>query len=208
MPGSIHILYLLALAATALAARGGRFGQKPPELTVETDWALKHLSEEHHLDNFDSGAFFTLHDFDSSGGWTPEEVRRMYGLEDESQHGLPTAKREEVTREVFKLYDIDHNGVIEKSEWHQKVDAEGVRLPDFGLGPGHHGDDEYEYEIHHFEKFHGADAKEEDLTHSEDIAHFAKHDREDEQAERFERANQKPIVEANIPAMFRRPKAA
>lgn len=22
------------------------------------------------------------------------------------------------------------------------------------LGPGHHGDDEYEYEIHHFEKFH------------------------------------------------------
>lgn len=21
-------------------------------------------------------------------------------------------------------------------------------------GPGHHGDDEYEYEIHHFEKFH------------------------------------------------------
>ena len=23
------------------------------------------------------------------------------------------------------------------------------------LGPGHHGDDEYEYEIHHFEKFHG-----------------------------------------------------
>lgn len=132
----------------------------------------------------------------------------MYGLEDESQHGLPTAKREEVTREVFKLYDIDHNGVIEKSEWHQKVDAEGVRLPDFGLGPGHHGDDEYEYEIHHFEKFHGADAKEEDLTHSEDIAHFAKHDREDEQAERFERANQKPIVEANIPAMFRRPKAA
>ena len=26
----------------------------------------------------------------------------------------------------------------------------------YGLqtGPGHHGDDEYEYEIHHFEKFH------------------------------------------------------
>lgn len=22
------------------------------------------------------------------------------------------------------------------------------------LGPGHHGDDEYEYEIHHYEKYH------------------------------------------------------
>ena len=22
------------------------------------------------------------------------------------------------------------------------------------LGPGHHGDDEYEYEIHHFAKYH------------------------------------------------------
>ena len=31
---------------------------------------------------------------------------------------------------------------------------EGQRLKDFGLGPGHHGDDEYEYEIHHFEKYH------------------------------------------------------
>lgn len=25
---------------------------------------------------------------------------------------------------------------------------------DCQTGPGHHGDDEYEYEIHHFEKFH------------------------------------------------------
>lgn len=30
----------------------------------------------------------------------------------------------------------------------------GKRMRDFGLGPGHHGDDEYEYEIHHFEKYH------------------------------------------------------
>ena len=128
----------------------------------------------------------------------------MYGLEDPSLESTPVSKREEVTRVVFQLYDIDHNGVIEKGEWATKTDEENVRLPDFGLGPGHHGDDEYEYEIHHFEKFHGADAKEEDLTHPEDIEHFAKHDREDEEAERFEAANQKPIVEGNIPAMFRR----
>ena len=39
------------------------------------------------------------------------------------------------------------------------------------MGPGHHGDDEYEYEIHHFEKFHNEDTTEEELTHPEDIEH-------------------------------------
>ena len=134
-------------------------------------------------------------------------MRRLYGLEDPSSASVPATKKEEVTRRVFELYDIDHNGVIEKEEWAKKTDKEGVRLPDFGLGPGHHGDDEYEYEIHHFEKFHGADAKEEDLIHPEDIEHFAKHDREDEEREAFEREAQKPIVLANIPAMFRRVKS-
>jgi hypothetical protein len=89
------------------------------------------------------------------------------------------------------------------------------------LGPGHHGDDEYEYEIHHFEKFHDesmspippmcriytnevSDTKEEDLIHPEDIAHFAKHEREEAEAERLEILNRQAINEANIPAKFLR----
>ena len=110
-------------------------------------------------------------------------MRRTYGLADESTKDVTKEKREEVTREVFRLFDVDRNGVIEKEEWMQKC-KEGVKLPDFGvsvlsmfrageslnctvfvlyglliwsfaqLGPSHHGDDEYEYEIHHFEKFH------------------------------------------------------
>ena len=48
------------------------------------------------------------------------------------------------------------------------------------------------------------DTKEEDLTHPEDIAHFAKHDREEEEAEKLAILNQKPVNEANIPLMFRR----
>ncbi len=93
-----------------------------------------HTTEEHHLDNFDAGAFFSLHDFDSSGGWTPDEVRRFYGLEDESARDVvPASKKEEVTRTVFGLFDIDHNGVIEREEWLQKVEKENVRLPDFGV---------------------------------------------------------------------------
>jgi hypothetical protein len=83
--------------------------------------------------------------------------------------------------------------------WH-----EGRRLPDFGLGPGHHGDDEYEYEIHHFEKFHGEDTKEEDLTHPEDIAHFKKHDRLEDEAEKLAGMEKLSIVEGNIPLKFRK----
>lgn len=38
-------------------------------------------------------------------------------------------------------------------------------------GPGHHGDAEYEYEIHHYEKYHNEDSTEAELNHPEDIEH-------------------------------------
>jgi hypothetical protein len=72
------------------------------------------------------------------------------------------------------------------------------------LGPGHHGDDEYEYEIHHFELFHGEDTKEEDLTHPEDIEHFRMHDKLEEDQRRVEGLEKLSIVEANIPVKFRK----
>ena len=48
------------------------------------------------------------------------------------------------------------------------------------------------------------DTKEEDLIHPEDIAHFAKHDREEEEEERFEQAYKQAVIESNIPQKFRR----
>ena len=45
------------------------------------------MAEEHHVSNFDAPSFFTMHDFNSDGSWTPDEVRRMYGLDDESPKG-------------------------------------------------------------------------------------------------------------------------
>lgn len=80
----------------------------------------------------------------------------------------------------------------------------GKRLPNFGLGPGHHGDVEYEYEIHHFEKYHGDDTKVEDLNHPEDIEHFRNHDAAEDAQERLEQLERMQIVEANIPQKFRR----
>lgn len=48
------------------------------------------------------------------------------------------------------------------------------------------------------------DTREEDLTHPEDIAHFAKHDALEDAAERQEQLDRMPIVEQNIPQKFRR----
>ncbi|KAL9625267.1 MAG: hypothetical protein Q9160_000669 [Pyrenula sp. 1 TL-2023] len=161
------------------------------------------ISPEHHIDNFDAGAFFSLHDFDSSGFWDAPEISKFYGLNDESLASVPHSRKAEVVRSVMQLFDPAQTGRITRDEW-LRLSAAGVRLPDFGLGPGHHGDDEYEYEIHHFEKFHDENTKEEDLIHEEDKAHFRKHEEMEAEEERIMMEQQKPIVEANIPIMFRK----
>ena len=69
---------------------------------------------------------------------------------------------------MFRLFDPRQSGRISRTDFLQKT-KDGVKLPDFGLGPGHHGDDEYEYEIHHFEKYHDENTREEDLIHPEEI---------------------------------------
>ncbi|MCJ1451597.1 hypothetical protein MMC28_001937 [Mycoblastus sanguinarius] len=223
-----HALFALlsTLLPTALA-----HGHQVP-ISDDADWATRHMAEEHHIANLDPSAFFTLHDYDSSGTWTAEEIRRTYGLDDESTREIDQGKKEDVTKVVVELFDKDGDGTISRDEWMNGWMKEGKRLPDFGvgiitikviddwhwrkssvwdtmrlafeLGPGHHGDDEYEYEIHHFEKFHDENTREEDLTHPEDIAHFRKHDEMDAAAERQEQLDQMPIVEQNIPQKFRR----
>lgn len=60
------------------------------------------------------------------------------------------------------------------------------------------------YEIHHFEKYHDENTREEDLIHPEDIEHFKMHDEMEAAQERQELMDQMPIIEANIPSKFRR----
>ena len=80
-----------------------------------------------------------MHDYDSSGGWTPDEVRRTYGLEDESNKGISAEKREEVTRETFRVFDVDKNGIIEQEEFESGWE-EGRRLRDFEVSVSGNGD--------------------------------------------------------------------
>lgn len=128
---------------------------------------------------------------------------KTYGLLDSSNAHLTTDQKENVVREVLKLFNPSGYGSVKRDEWMSQTQA-GFRLPDFGYGPGHHGDIEYEYEIHHFEKFHGEDAKEEDLTHPEDIEHFRLHDEMELAQERLEQLESMQIVEGNIPRKFLR----
>lgn len=193
--------------ATALLALSNSFanahGSHASEQNPSSDWATRHMQEEHHIDSFDAGSFFTLHDYDSSGAWTPDEVRKTYGMDDESNSGVTEERKQQALREVFALFDTGSSGVITRDNWMRLISA-GKRLPDLGFGPGHHGDIEYEYEIHHFERFHGEDAKLEDLTHPEDIEHFRRHDEEEDATDRLEQLERMAIVEANIPQKFLR----
>lgn len=83
--------------------------------------------------------------------WEKSEILKFYGMEDESAKDVTQEKKDDLLREILKLMDKNFNGVVEKEEWN-RFSGEGGRLPDFGLGPGHHWDVETEYEIHHWQK--------------------------------------------------------
>lgn len=53
-------------------------------------------------------------------------------------------------------------------------------------------------------RYHDENTKLEDLTHPEDIEHFKKHEQMEAEQERLEQLSRQSIVEANIPAKFRR----
>ncbi|KAK3314691.1 hypothetical protein B0H66DRAFT_627390 [Apodospora peruviana] len=205
----------LLLAAAGLAGRalahgdhsgagGSMAHSQKPMVGENASWMEKHMAEEHHADNFDAASFFALHDFDADGSWEPQEILRTYGLMDDSNNHVTSERREEIAREIMGLLDYDKDGAVTKEEFVRFIDEEKKTLPDVGTGPGHHGDYEYEYEIHHWEKYHDENTKLEDLTHPEDIEHFKKHEEMEDEQDRLDLLNKQMIVEENIPAKFRR----
>lgn len=197
------LLLAAALLPQLIHAHGGHGHDPAPSVAPDADWVTRHMAEEHHIASFDAGSFFTLHDYDSSGVWTVDDLMKTYGLKDESTNHISEDDKSKAIHRVIKMFDRDADGQISYAEYTIGT-AKGLGLPDLGYGPGHHGDDEYEYEIHHFEKYHDENTREEDLIHPEDIAHFRKHDEMDARQEQQERLDRMPIVEQNIPKMFRR----
>ncbi|THV54014.1 hypothetical protein BGAL_0036g00110 [Botrytis galanthina] len=188
-----------------VVAHGDVAHQKPLAVDPDADWGTRHMAEEHHIENFDAGAFFTLHDFDNNGVWDQAEILKFYGMEDETAKDVPQDKKDNILKEILKLMDNNNNGQVEREEW-DRYSGTGGLLPDFGLGPGHHWDIEMEYEIHHWQKYHDENTKEEDLIHPEDIEHFKKHDELEDEADRVAALDKMSIVEQNIPDKFRKDK--
>ncbi|KAK4040340.1 hypothetical protein C8A01DRAFT_15791 [Parachaetomium inaequale] len=200
----LSTIALAALAGHALAhGDHGSRSQKPP-VDENASWMQKHMAEEHHADGFDAASFFALHDFNADGNWEADEILRTYGLMDESNKHVTEDRKAEIVREILALLDTNRDGRISRDEFVHFIDVDAKTLPDMGTGPGHHGDDEYEYEIHHWEKYHDENTKLEDLTHPEDIEHFKKHEEMEAEQERLEELSRQTIIEANIPSKFRR----
>lgn len=124
----IASVVLLALLPTAFS-----HGHQVP-VSDDADWATRHMAEEHHIANLDPSAFFTLHDYDSSGQWSPDEIRRTYGFDDESAKDVPLEKKSNSVQEVIGMFDKDGDGGISREEWMDGWVKEGKRLPDFGVG--------------------------------------------------------------------------
>ncbi|RKU47473.1 hypothetical protein DL546_009370 [Coniochaeta pulveracea] len=198
---ALNILFL-SLAGAALG-HGDHAHSEKPLVDENANWMTKHMAEEHHVSDFDAASFFALHDFDADARWEPAEIARTYGLEDESNAALSASRKTEIVRSILDPIDANKDGHISRDEFLDFLSG-GGELPDVGSGPGHHGDDEYEYEIHHWEKYHDENTKLEDLTHPEDIAHFKKHEEMEEAEERLEAMQGQRVVEENIPSKFRR----
>lgn len=131
-PTSIFLTLILPHCLT-LAHSGGHHDPQQQVLeNQETDWATRHMIEEHHISNLDPGAFFSLHDYDSSSTWTPGEILRTYGLDDPSSRDVPESKRQEVVRGVLDRFDQNGDGVVSRDEWVVGW-GRGGRLPDFGV---------------------------------------------------------------------------
>lgn len=148
-PTGRHNIWLVNLPLASLPPLQPTSSPSSPAVTLQSH--LHSILDEHHISNFDGGAFFQLHDFDESGYWDFDEIHTTYGLKHESTDNIAVERKNDVINQVMSLLDQNQDGRVSKEEWMAFV-AGGGKLPDFGMGPGHHGDDEYEYEIHHWEK--------------------------------------------------------
>ncbi|VVT56230.1 uncharacterized protein SAPINGB_P004905 [Magnusiomyces paraingens] len=173
------LISLVGALASSLVAAHEAQEKRPDE-----SWQAWHMREEHALDSFDSASFFTLHDLDGSGTWTPNDILNLYGLLNDKMVGagdgmgehkeskeIPQATKDLVLKTVLEMVDTDGDGVISQEEWRKFSEEDKKLLPDFGLGPGHHGDYEYEYEVHHWLKYHAKDDPDVKIVHKEDIEH-------------------------------------
>lgn len=158
--------------------------EKPPK---GMSWEQWHMKNEHGFDDYDADSVFHLHVSDDKDALTSKDILNMYGLlrtevvgkgdgmgsHDESE-GISEATKKDIVNKVLSLCDYNRDGKITLDEWRQ-FSKNGGKLPDMGVGVGHHGDFEYEYEIHHWIEHHSENDPDIKIQHKEDLEHELLH---------------------------------
>ncbi|KAH8099734.1 precursor to secretory protein Ssp120 [Cristinia sonorae] len=177
------LITLLLLGGVQLARGHGGGHEGPAEGETIQQYAQRHMSTEHHIDDFDIGSFFQLHDLNRDGLWDREEIEAVYGVhhiysqkksKDDEEH---QKKAKTIVDTVLKALDKDFDEKVSLEEL-QIVGLDG--LPNFDdLGAeGHHYDIESEFFLHHEEQYHNTPETQTDesYNHPEDLEHFAHHE--------------------------------
>ena len=165
----------------------------------------RHMRTEHHINAFNLGSAFALHDLDRNGVLDRAEIEAIYGVHhSESKKHSSTAevhdeKADKIVNAVLRAMDTNGDGLITKKEF---VDAgpNGLPIfPEYNIGSlGHHYDEESEFFVHHEELYHNTPETQTDesYNHKEDIEHFAHHDKiEQEEEQRERKAEGLPSIE-------------
>ncbi|KAG8844343.1 hypothetical protein FRB96_003067 [Tulasnella sp. 330] len=190
-----QLVISLASFISVTNAHGSEPG--PREGETMKQYAFRHMVNEHHIDAFDVDSFFSLHDLNSDGIWSVDEIEAIYGVHhpyskaktpDKQVHD---SKAQAIVAEILRIMDKNGDGVVTAAEF-REVGLEG--LPDFSAqgAEGHHYDVESEFYLHHEEVYHNTPETQTDeaYNHPEDIEHFEHHEKIELEEENKEREYQ------------------
>lgn len=174
------------LVSTVLAHGTHETDLKEP-LPAGLTWEQWHMKQEHGLDEFTPEVFFDLHDIKSKGYLDKNDVLNAYGLSRDEVVGkgdglgshddsevIDEEKKASIFSKIMLLMDSDIDQKITREEY-LKFAENGEGFPDLGVGVGHHGDFEHEYEVHHWNKYHRDQDPDIKIVHKEDIEHELLH---------------------------------
>lgn len=191
---------LLLVAGPAVAA---------PHTHSDSDtggsYIRQHFKNEHHIDNFDLGSFFAIHDLNRDGVLDRSEIEAIYGVhhslsvKHSPTHEVHDAKADKIVKAVLERLDHNGDGQITKPEFLAGGEDGLPAFPEFGKNAlGHHYDEESEFFMHHEELYHNTPdtQKPAAYNHPEDLEHFAHHDEiERKEEERERKAEGMPTIE-------------
>ncbi|CDO95879.1 unnamed protein product [Kluyveromyces dobzhanskii CBS 2104] len=156
-------------------------------VTKGLSWEEWHMKDEHGIAEYTPEQFFDLHDLGGKGYFDATDIITMYGLHrdftvgkgdgmgqnDESQK-IDKELRDRAVKVVMALLDVDDDTRITRKEY-LSFASNGNKFADLGVGVGHHGDFETEYETHHWNKYHKDQDPDIKNVHKEDVEHELLH---------------------------------